>query len=89
MIKPIDGRSEELYYYDAQVSLLVTGTHDRQWTAHCLVDTFFGSEQTAKSYIMQKRDGPSGGARNDAEPCWDPREYFLLVLSQRFKQSSL
>lgn len=88
MIKPIESALDDLYYHDAQTSFFVTGTSDWQWTAYCLVDTFFGGEQSAEEYVRRRQDGPSGGARHDAEPCWDPREYFLLVLSQRILQIS-
>lgn len=88
MIKPIDNDFDDLHYYDAQTSFFLTGTSDRQWTAYCLVDTFFGGEQSAEDYMLRRQDGPSGGARDQTEPCWDPREYFLLVLSQRFLQVS-
>jgi hypothetical protein len=88
MIKPIQSAFDDLYYHDAQVSFLVAGTNELQWSAYCLIDTFFGGEQDAEEYVRRRQDGPSGGARQDTEPCWDPREYFLLVLSQRMSQIS-
>jgi hypothetical protein len=88
MIKPIENTFDDLYYHDAQISFIVTGTKESQWSAYCLTDTFFGGEQDAEEYLRRRQDGPSGGARTDAEPCWDPREYFLLVLSQRMSQVS-
>lgn len=88
MIKSLDGVFDNLFYYDAQISVLVTGTSNQQWNAYCFIDTFFGSEQSAEEYCAQQQDGPSGGARHENQPCWDPREYFLLVLSQRFRQTS-
>jgi hypothetical protein len=88
MIKPLDGDSDNLLYHDAQTSVLITGTSNRYWNAYCFIDTFFGSELSAEQYCAQQQDGPSGGARPENQPCWDPREYFLLVLSQRFRQTS-
>jgi hypothetical protein len=88
MIKPMGDSADELFYYDAQISFLVTGVDEGQWTAYCIVDTFFGSEQDTEAYFLQKQDGPSGGARKESQPCWNPREYFLLVLSQRIKQTA-
>jgi hypothetical protein len=86
MIKPLDGSFENLIYYDAQTSFQITGVDEWRWTAYCLVDTFFQGEQDAETYLKQERDGPSGGLRHASQPCWNPREYFLLVLSQRIKQ---
>lgn len=88
MIKSLDGVFDDLFYHDAQTSVLVTGTGDWHWNAYCFIDTFFGSEQSAEEYCAQQLDGPSGGARHENHPCWDPRKYFLLVLSQRFRQTS-
>lgn len=88
LIKPIDDPLGDLRYHDAQTSFLVTGTNERTWTACCLVDTFFGGEQSVEEYVRRGQDGPSGGASDSAEPCWDPREYFLSVLSRRFVQIS-
>jgi hypothetical protein len=89
MIKPMgDFSANELFYYDAQVSFLVIGIDETHWSAYCIVDTFLGSDQGTNAYFMRKEDGPSGGARSESQPCWNPREYFLLVLSQRIKQST-
>jgi hypothetical protein len=89
LIKPIDGPLDELCYHDAQISLLVTGTDGWHWAAYCFVDTFFGGEQSAEEYLVRRQDGPSGGVRDNTDPCRDPREYFLLILSRRFVQISI
>lgn len=87
MIKPMgDSSADELFYYDAQISFLITGVDEGQWTAYCIIDTFMGSNEDTEAYLLQKADGPSGGARKESQPCWNPREYFLIVLSQRIKQ---
>lgn len=88
LIKPMGGSSKELYYYDAQISFMITGVDETQWTAYCLVDTHLGSGQGPEAYLVHKQDGPSGGAQLDSEPCWNPREYLLLVLAERIKQTA-
>ena len=90
MIRPLGDSNDvdELFYYDAQISFLITGTNESQWTAYCIVDTYMGSEQNTEAYFQQHLDGPSGGAIDESQPCWNPREYFLLVLSQRIRQTT-
>lgn len=91
LIEPIDGYdpAESLICYDAQTSLLVVGKDNTNWKAYCCVDTWFDSEQDARRYLEQGQDGPSGGARHIDDPCWNPREYFLMVLAQRFRQTGM
>ena len=86
MIKPLGDSADELFYYDAQISFLITGVDESQWTAYCIIDTYMGSNEDTESYFIRKEDGPSGGAREESRPCWNPREYFLIVLSERITQ---
>ncbi len=73
--------------HEAQISLLVAGVDEWYWTAYCCVDKYFGSEKTIQSYLDQQIDAPIGGAgRDTALPVWNPREYFLIVLSRRLRQ---
>jgi hypothetical protein len=88
MIKTLENPSVELACYDAQISFLITGVDESHWTAYCCVDTYFQSEQSTETYLSRDQDGPSGGARDASQPCWNPREYFLLVLSRRISQMS-
>jgi hypothetical protein len=88
MIKPMGNSIDELLYYDAQISFLVTGTDETHWTAYCIIDTYLGSDQGANAFFLNQKDGPSGGAQPESQPCWNPRGYFLLVLSQRIKQTT-
>jgi len=86
MLKWLGAAKPDLYYHEAHISFLLTGLDEWHWTAYCCVDTFFGSEQTVSEYIRYHDDGPTGGARNDYLPAWNPREYFLIVFSRRMTQ---
>jgi len=86
MISGVDEANDDLYYYDAHISFLITGVDEWCWTAYCCVDTFFGSEQSLDEYLACEDDGPIGGGRSAFFPAWSPREYFLIVLSRRFMQ---
>ena len=91
----------DMYYYEAQVAFLMTGYDEWHWTVYCYVDTFFGSEQSTPECIAYFPaddpnaggidpsagvDGPSGGTMILDQQVWNPREYFLLVFSQRLSQ---
>ena len=41
-----------------------------------------------EQYLHDKLDAPAGDARSSDNPCMDPREYFLLILSHRMRQLS-
>ena len=82
--RTVEGVSE--FLYEAQISVLVTGTDEWFWTAYCCADTFFGSEETMQFYYNRRIDAPTGGLKSKIYPVWNPREYFLLVLSRRFRQ---
>lgn len=56
------------------------------WTAYCCVETYFGSEQSIQRYHDGELDAPTGGARPTHMPVWNPRHYYLLVLSRRVRQ---
>ena len=74
------------YLYEAQISLLVSGVDEWFWTSYCCADTYFGSEKTIQYYHDRDLDASSGGERPTHYPVWNPREYFLYVLSRRFRQ---
>lgn len=72
--------------YEAQVSVLVTGVDEWFWTAYCCAETYFGSEEPVNYYYENHLDAPSGGEISSQLPVWNPREYFLSILSRRLKQ---
>jgi hypothetical protein len=78
--------NDQPHYYDGQISFLINGADEWYWTAYFCVDTFSDEPETARMYKDWDRDGPSAGASRDEWPIWNPREYFLMVLSQRCKQ---
>lgn len=80
----ISGLSENLY--EAQISVLVTGVDEWFWTAYCFAETFFGSEESIHYYHENQLDALTGGEKSARSPVWNPREYFLSILSRRLKQ---
>ena len=88
MIESIGDSADELFYYDAQISFLIIGTDEANWTAYCITDNYMGSRESIEDYVTQNADGPSGGALKESQLCWSPKEYFLLVLSKRIKQTN-
>ncbi|MCJ1283202.1 hypothetical protein MMC26_002530 [Xylographa opegraphella] len=76
------------YIYEAQISVMVTGIDEWFWTAYCCVDTYFGSEQGVEAYHDSTLDATTGGERLISQPTWNPREYFLYMLSRRFRQAT-
>ena len=72
--------------YEAQVSVLVTGVDEWVWTAYCCVETYFGSEKSVKHYHENNLDALTGGETFSGFPVWNPREYFISVLSRRLRQ---
>jgi hypothetical protein len=76
------------YLYEAQISVVVTGIDEWFWTAYCCTDTHFGSEESVQYYHENGLDAPTGGEKSTDYPIWNPREYFLVVLSCRVKQTT-
>lgn len=83
-----DGEGEA-YYYEAQISFLMIGVDEWFWTTYCCVDTFFGSETGREAYLNPHcpTDAASGGSLLQKYPVWNPRQYFLAVLSRRMLQA--
>ena len=74
------------YLHEAQLSLLIAGIDEWFWTAYCLTDTYFGSEESIQFYHDNQLDALSGGEKSLKYPIWNPREYFLSILARRLKQ---
>ena len=74
------------FIYEAQISVLVTGFDEWFWTTYCFTDRFFQGEEPVQYYHEEKKDAPTGGIRPIEFPVWNPREYFLFILSWRFRQ---
>lgn len=80
---------EEDFYYEAEVSLLVTGVDEWFWTAYCLVDGYFEPEFRYTEYFEgSSPHDPCTGYRALHHPYWNPREFFLAVLSRRLRQAT-
>lgn len=76
------------FLHEAQISFVIIGLDEWVWTAYCLTETYFGSEESIEYYYPRGYDAPSGGAKPMHYPIWNPREYFLLILSSRIRQST-
>ncbi|KAE8379714.1 hypothetical protein BDV26DRAFT_303422 [Aspergillus bertholletiae] len=72
--------------YEAQLSLVVYGVDDYFWTAYLCEDSYFREQNPVTEYIQDEVDGPSFGHRMCKFPIWDPRYYFLSILSIRMNQ---
>ena len=80
------GPQKPEYLYEAQLSLLITGVDEWFWTAYCCAETYFGSEVSLQYYSDNQLDALTGGEKTMSFPVWNPREYFLSILSRRLKQ---
>lgn len=89
------------YIYEARTSLMITGLDDWFWTAYCFADIKFkGSEhrESIENYAnpagplkppnsrIPTRDPISCGKMEADRPIWNPRQYFLHILSIRMEQ---
>ncbi|KAJ0416422.1 hypothetical protein BJY00DRAFT_234757 [Aspergillus carlsbadensis] len=81
---------EREFFHEAQVSVLLVGIDEWVWTLYCLVETHFSETgpENVEHYIQPggNWDAPSGEGSSYSRPVWNPREYFLLVLSRRLRQ---
>ncbi|PMD47172.1 hypothetical protein L207DRAFT_627873 [Hyaloscypha variabilis F] len=87
--------TELLCLYEAQTSLVVTGIDSRVWTAYCIVDTYFGSNESLQHY--HEENGPSAqvdplaAGQIPAIPSitliWAPREYFSKIVAIRMNEA--
>ncbi|KAB8276290.1 hypothetical protein BDV30DRAFT_235745 [Aspergillus minisclerotigenes] len=75
--------------YEAQLSLVVSGVDDYFWTACFCEDSYFRGKNPIPDYLEDKVDGPSFGLRMSKYPIWDPRYYFLSILSIRMSQVAM
>jgi hypothetical protein len=82
------------YYYEGVASVGVVGIDEWVWTGYCCIDTYFGKEEDWSKYPDSSpggkaaTDGPSGGTILQGLPAWNPRQYFLWVLSRRMIQAT-
>ena len=80
------GSPQSEYLYEGQLSLLITGVDEWFWTAYLCAETYFGSEESIQYYYENQLDALTGGEKSLRDPVWNPRDYFLSVLSRRLKQ---
>jgi hypothetical protein len=83
---------DRMYYYEASNSLLVTGPDEWMWTSYCFADTYYNSErgdvedfETADAKV---KDAASDRHSSLGFPVWDPRQYYLMILSRRLMQAT-
>ncbi|PIG87092.1 hypothetical protein AARAC_004323 [Aspergillus arachidicola] len=75
--------------YEAQLSLVVYGVDEYFWTAYLCEDSYFREKYPVTEYLKDEVDGPSFGLRMCKFPIWDPRYYFLSILSIRMSQVAM
>jgi len=87
-LKLHNGR-QDLYYCPTQLSFLIHGIDEWRYTSYCCVDTYFGSEADHREYLNAPApmEPATGGLKELNHPIWNPREFFLCVLSFRIEQA--
>jgi hypothetical protein len=67
----------------------VTGVDEWQYTSYCCVDTYFGKESGHGAYFHPPTlmEPASGGLKELKYPLWNPRDYFLCILSIRIDET--
>lgn len=78
------------FFYEAQISVLVTGVDEWLWTSYCFVDTYHGSEPDKQAYLNDPDpvEPATGGSKFLRFPMWSPRDFFLCVLDRRMMQAT-
>ena len=74
------------FLYEAQISFVIVGIDEWVWTAYCCTERYFGSEESIDFYYERSLDAPTGGTKPRHFPLWNPREYYLFILSLRIQQ---
>ncbi|PLN75475.1 hypothetical protein BDW42DRAFT_189231 [Aspergillus taichungensis] len=75
--------------HEVQISLVVIGVDEFFWMAYFSEDSYFRNNHPISEYLQDKTDGPSLGLRLCKFPIWDPRYYFLWILSIRMGQVTM
>jgi hypothetical protein len=78
-----------LYLHQAMISVIVFGVDEWVWTSICFVETYFRTEESIDRYFAGVHDAPSSAGTPADRPIWNPREYYLMVLSRRIHQVTL
>ena len=79
-----DGPS--VYIYEAQISLLLAGSNESDWTVYCCLDEYMEEGSSAEHYYERPWiDAPSDDLVGNF-PARDPRAYFLRAASRCFSQ---
>ncbi|THC98636.1 hypothetical protein EYZ11_001914 [Aspergillus tanneri] len=86
-LPPSSGSNDRIY--EAQLSLVVIGVDEFFWMAYFSEDSYFRNSNQISEYLQDKTDGPSFGLRLCKFPIWDPRYYFLSILSIRMGQVTM
>ncbi len=94
-------RAGNLYFYEAQTSVVVLGINDAAWTAYGVFDNYFHNrDETGDSIDKHHEDrvrkpdphsrtdpyDPIASNRSLSRPIWNPRDYFVEVADKRVSQ---
>ncbi|KAH6138817.1 hypothetical protein HBI55_126120 [Parastagonospora nodorum] len=81
---------EPLELVQAQISVVLCGTSETRYTAYCFEDNDHDEDREMGDYEFSEdgfqADQITRGEINANEPIWNPREYFLVTLLEKFKQ---
>lgn len=99
---PISSKVGQHVLHEAQISFLICGSDEEDWTAYFLEDTYFEDQDEVEEDETEKDDCAVGGCVSDKatfmpdliasgtldsnRPIWSPREYFLRIIEIRIGQ---
>lgn len=77
--------------YEAQISVTITGTDHRTWTAYGAFDTYYGSNDSVDAYYQMRTptslaDPLTAGKISRRNIIWTPREYYFKIFEIRINQ---
>jgi len=84
--KAVNDAQYDAFYYEAQISVLVVGVDEWLWTGYCFADTYFRTGSPPAQHVRHGMDALVGAGAMLSLPFWNPREYFLHVMSRRTNQ---
>lgn len=95
----LDTKHEQLcaFLYEAQISVVISGTDEWRWVGYCFVDTYFDADHEDGESVDNYHQDSVGDDGMLVDPCThgrlaldrpiqEPREYFLEVLRCRLHQ---
>lgn len=87
---PLGSDDAKEYYHESTNSFMIIGVDEWLWTALCFVEGFYDPKRDVREFFTLARplDPCIGGLKFMEWPIWNPREYFLTVLTRRLRQAA-